>query len=186
MTRGLTSIVRCDAAVWRRSISCYLWIPLRVVLVGQLWRGEKAPPSSYKATTLWFIWNRCFFKKEALHVLCSGRWLSQHPGLLTKTPKLSINKMIRRQEWKPWPHQTGFSGSYEHYKEEMSTHQPQCVSPFSLDIFLSLNVGNTWGGQSIKRHHITGFLFCPLRQWSQIQLLQNPESAKQDLQTKHI
>ena len=110
----------------------------------------------------------------------------KHPGLLTKTPELSINKMITRQEWKPWPHQTLFSGSYEHYKEEMSTHQPQCVSHFSLDFFLSLKVANTWGGQSIKRHKITGFLFCPLRQWSQIQLLQTPESAKQDLQTKHI
>lgn len=78
MRHGLTSIVRCDAAVWRWSISCYLWIPLWVVLIGQLWRGEKAPPCSYKATTLKATvtdlhLKQMIFQKEALYVLCSGR-----------------------------------------------------------------------------------------------------------------
>lgn len=78
MRHGLTSIVRCDAAVWRWSISCYLWIPLWVVLIGQLWRGEKASPCSYKATTLKATvtdlhLKQMIFQKEALYVLCSGR-----------------------------------------------------------------------------------------------------------------
>lgn len=37
----LTSIVYCDAAVWRRSLSCYLWTPFWLLLIGKLQSERK-------------------------------------------------------------------------------------------------------------------------------------------------
>lgn len=37
MGSGLTIVVHCEAAVWRRSVSCYLWGPFwGILLIGQL------------------------------------------------------------------------------------------------------------------------------------------------------
>lgn len=41
MSHGLTSIVHCDAAVWGWSVGCYLRTLFWVLLVGQLWEGER-------------------------------------------------------------------------------------------------------------------------------------------------
>lgn len=109
MSHGLTSIVHCDAAVWGWSISCYLWTLFWVLLIGQLWEGEKPLPVLFEAAMLLFIWNRCFLYKEASDCLCSIKWLSQHPGLLQRIQKrLSITRIIRGEEWKMGPHQKKF------------------------------------------------------------------------------
>lgn len=79
----LTSIVHCDAAVWRRSLGCYLWSPFLLLFIGKLQRERNTLCGKMKASTHWRLnWLLSIIKQilldvEISHFLCGVEWLTE-------------------------------------------------------------------------------------------------------------